>query len=145
LLFPPVTGAAFEDSSTLYNTSHLFVFGDLNFRVSLPDDHEHKVASRTGAFARVLESYMEREKLREYDQLFTERKKGTTFIGLREGNFWNFKCSYKYVLGEVDEYRYLDWLRFPIQLYLTSFGLQYQTCTIVDRPDYVLDVHGRSC
>jgi len=45
-----------------------------------------------------------RESLKEYDQLYVERKKGTIFLGLREGQFWNFKCSYKYNLGEVDSY-----------------------------------------
>jgi len=26
------------------------------------------------------------------------------FFGLREGDFWKFKCSYKYELGHVDKY-----------------------------------------
>lgn len=50
-----------------------------------------------------------RELLKEYDQLLTERRKGSIFVGLREGRFWDFKCSYKYELGEVDTYRYVGW------------------------------------
>lgn len=46
-----------------------------------------------------------REDLKEYDQLIIERdQKGSAFVGLREGDFWKFKCSYKYKLGEVDKY-----------------------------------------
>lgn len=48
-----------------------------------------------------------REALKEYDQLLLERRDPATrlFVGLREGEFWRFKCSYKYKLGEVDKYR----------------------------------------
>jgi len=40
----------------------------------------------------------------EYDQLTREMRKGNMFVGLHEGEFWKFKCSYKYRLGEVDHY-----------------------------------------
>jgi len=33
-----------------------------------------------------------------------EQKKGIVLVGLREGDFWNFKCTYKYGIGEVDKY-----------------------------------------
>ena len=29
------------------------------------------------------------------------------FVGFHEGEFWKFKCSYKYKPGEVDRYRYV--------------------------------------
>lgn len=48
-----------------------------------------------------------RETLKEYDQLINERRNGRAFIGLREGPFWTFKCTYKYVLGEIDKYKYV--------------------------------------
>lgn len=54
-----------------------------------------------------------REALKEYDQLINARRNGRVFIGLREGPFWSFKCTYKYKLGEVDKHQYA----FP--LYLT--------------------------
>lgn len=40
----------------------------------------------------------------EYDQLTREVRKGNIFQGLHEGDFWKFKCSYKYQIGEVDQY-----------------------------------------
>lgn len=47
----------------------------------------------------------ERFKLKEYDQLRIERDvRGSAFVGLKEGEFWKFKCSYKYKLGELDRY-----------------------------------------
>jgi hypothetical protein len=107
LLFPPTRNAS-ASFSTLYETSHLFVFGDLNFRVVLPSDHPHYGAAKQGDFANVLERYEDRENIKEYDQLIQERRRGNVFIGLREGKFWDFKCSYKYINGEVDRYRYGD-------------------------------------
>ena len=29
------------------------------------------------------------------------------FQGFREGEFWSFKCSYKFKIGEVDKYRFV--------------------------------------
>jgi hypothetical protein len=46
-----------------------------------------------------------RDSLREYDQLINERRNGRVFIGLREGPFWTFKCTYKYVLGDIDKHK----------------------------------------
>jgi len=51
-----------------------------------------------------LNSESTREELKEYDQLLVERRKGNAFIGLKDGEFWKFQCSYKYKLGEVDKY-----------------------------------------
>jgi hypothetical protein len=78
----------------------------MNFRVDLPPDHPHAHTARHGDFAEVLESYSAREEIKEHDQLLKERRKGTVFVGLREGRFWDFKCSYKYHIGEVDRYKY---------------------------------------
>jgi hypothetical protein len=101
LLFSPVASGS-KLSSTLYETSHLFLFGDLNFRLEIPSSH---ALSATDNFAHAIESESTREELKEFDQLTVERKKGTVFVGLREGEFWKFKCSYKYHLGEVDKYK----------------------------------------
>ncbi|KAJ7940451.1 inositol polyphosphate phosphatase [Mycena leptocephala] len=90
--------------TTLYETSHLFLLGDLNFRVVLPPEHPLKNAS--GAIGQALSSQSARDALKEYDQLLRERRDPASraFVGLREGEFWQFKCSYKYQLGEVDKY-----------------------------------------
>src|SRR5258707_11134115 len=89
-------------SSTLYQTSHLFLLGDLNFRLDIPSSHP---LSATKDFAQAIESETTRKELKEFDQLTVEKRKGTVFAGLREGDFWKFKCSYKYHLGEVDMYK----------------------------------------
>ena len=106
LLFPPVPGAEpSKTGSTLYETSHLFLLGDLNFRVDLPKTHPLYVKLKTADFSQAIESEKSREELKEFDQLTIEKRKGNIFAGLREGDFWKFKCSYKYKLGEVDKYR----------------------------------------
>lgn len=46
-----------------------------------------------------------REELKEFDQLLNAARNKDAFVGLHEGRFWGFKCSYKYELGEVDKYR----------------------------------------
>lgn len=46
-----------------------------------------------------------REQARNWDQLRKEVGLGNTFHGLREGNFWEFAPSYKYVIGEENLFR----------------------------------------
>ena len=58
-------------------------------------------------FGESLSSEETREELRHFDQLTIEKRKGTIFAGFHEGEFWKFKCSYKYKLGEVDRYKYV--------------------------------------
>ena len=104
LLFPPVNADS-KALSTIYTTSHLFFLGDLNFRLSLPPSHPLFPLIGHQDFSDALQSETTRQELKEYDQLLVERRKRTVFVGLREGDFWKFKCSYKYLLGEVDKYR----------------------------------------
>jgi hypothetical protein len=109
LLFPsvsPISGRLV--STTLYATSHLFFLGDLNFRLDIPSSHP--LLSDSNSLVRLnahLDTERGREELKEYDQLLTEWRKGTVFPGLREAEFWRFKCTYKFKLGEVDRYRYV--------------------------------------
>jgi len=103
LLFPPVSSSS-SSPTTMYSTSHLFMFGDLNFRLSLPKSHPLSGSEGRPQLLASLSAEAGRESLKEYDQLYVERKKGTVFLGLHEGEFWKFKCSYKYNLGEVDKY-----------------------------------------
>jgi hypothetical protein len=104
LLFAPHSEES-KKPTTLYDTSHLFFLGDLNFRVSLPEEHPMSTVLVGKGVANALNADDMREQLKEYDQLSIERKKGNVLISLREGEFWKFKCSYKYELGEVDKYR----------------------------------------
>ena len=105
LLFKPLSSSS--KPSTLYDTSHLFLFGDLNFRVSIPPSHPLSPSSNFTGLSEALKDSRVREELKEFDQLLVERRKGETFVGLREGEFWKFKCSYKCTIGEVDQYRYV--------------------------------------
>jgi len=100
LLFPPVSPDS-NIPSTIYATSHLFFLGDLNFRLEFPPSHP---LSFPQELTKALDDEIAREELKEFDQLLLEHRKGTVFVGLHEGQFWRFKCSYKYLLGEVDKY-----------------------------------------
>ncbi|KZO97869.1 inositol polyphosphate phosphatase [Calocera viscosa TUFC12733] len=90
LLFSPVDGTTAP--SQIYATSHLFLFGDLNFRLSQAPESS-QLLSQDG-----------REQLREYDQLYMAKEAGRTLHGLQEGEFWRFRPTYKYVLGSEDQY-----------------------------------------
>ncbi|KAF8843574.1 DNase I-like protein [Paxillus ammoniavirescens] len=105
LLFPPPSSSSSSQSpTTMYATSHLFFFGDLNFRVTIPLSHPLVTASPIEEVLCMLKDGKSREALKEYDQLINEHRNGRVFMGLREGPFWTFKCTYKYKLGEVDQY-----------------------------------------
>lgn len=145
LLFPPLPGSDSASPTTIYATSHLFFFGDLNFRVSIPPEHAlAKTQSGTEA-AQILDDELVREGLRDDDQLVVERdQKGSSFIGLREGDFWKFKCSYKYKLGEVDKYEYVrTFLPKCIQLTecFLSCDVQFEAQPLLDRQNNVRHIH----
>ena len=89
----------------MYSTSHLFFLGDLNFRLDLPPTSPYAGRTNVNRVEAALDTQSGREELKEFDQLLRERRKRTIFHGLREGEFWAFKCSYKFKIGEVDKYR----------------------------------------
>lgn len=99
LVFPPLPASPSSPrkpsagQTTVYDTSHLFFFGDLNFRLELPEAHPLRGPDKHTSLVTALDSESEREELKEYDQLRVEQKKGTVFTGLREGDFWKFKVS----------------------------------------------------
>jgi hypothetical protein len=107
LLFPPLPCSSSGTPTTIYSTSHLFFFGDLNFRLALPPTSPYAGPSNLQHLEATLDTQSGREELREFDQLLQERKKCTVFQGLREFDFWGFKCSYKFRIGEVDKYRFV--------------------------------------
>ncbi len=118
LLFAPIS----QDSkipSTLYHTSHLFLLGDLNFRLDIPKENPLYQKRFSDDFSQAIQTEEVREELKEFDQLTIEKRKGTVFAGLHEGEFWKFKCTYKYKIGEVDKYRYENTLH-PLQLHACS-------------------------
>jgi len=120
LLFAPSSQGS-KVPSTLYESSHLFMFGDLNFRLDIPQTDNLFSKRHTEEFSHAIEDEKTREELKEFDQLTIERRKGTVFVGLREGDFWKFKCSYKYKLGEVDKYRYVFFSYSEFLLFLIKF------------------------
>lgn len=68
----------------------------------------HALARPPPDFAHVIEQESIREDLKQYDQLSIVRDHNSrAFFSFREGDFWKFKCSYKYKLGEVDTYEYV--------------------------------------
>lgn len=97
LVFPPLTISPSSSRkpsttpTTIYDTSHLFFFGDLNFRLELPEAHPLHGPDNHGSLVSALDIESKREELKEYDQLRVEQKKGSVLVGLREGDFWKFK------------------------------------------------------
>ncbi|KZV83798.1 skeletal muscle/kidney enriched inositol 5-phosphatase [Exidia glandulosa HHB12029] len=95
--------------STLYDTSHLFFHGDLNFRLHIPRDFQSDgvflgAPNNHELLVERLQTDAGREQLKDFDELVLARRNNEILQGLKEGEFWRFKCSYKFVLGEVDRY-----------------------------------------
>ena len=107
LLFPPLPGSPSGTSTTMFSTSHLFFLGDLNFRLDLPPTSPYAGRANVHRVEAALDTQSGREELKEFDQLLQERRKHTVFHGFRESEFWAFKCSYKFKIGEVDKYRFV--------------------------------------
>jgi hypothetical protein len=107
LLFPPLPYSSSSAPTTIYSTSHLFFFGDLNFRLALPPTSPYTGPANFQHLEATVDTQSGREELKEFDQLLQEWRKRTVFQGLRESNFWAFKCSYKFRIGEVDKYMFV--------------------------------------
>ena len=103
-MFPPLPASPSSSRkpstspTTIYDTSHLFFFGDLNFRLNLPETHPLYGPGNRDSLVLALDNESKREELKEYDQLRMEQKKGTVLVGLREGDFWKFKVRPRFVL-----------------------------------------------
>ncbi|KAF8581253.1 DNase I-like protein [Ramaria rubella] len=106
LLFPSLSDVSGKmANTTIYATSHLFFLGDLNFRLDVPAGHPLRSGSDfIHRLNEILNTERGREEMKEFDQLTTEQRKGNIFPGLREGEFWRFKCTYKFKIGQVDHY-----------------------------------------
>lgn len=104
LLFPS-SGNNME-ATTIYSTSHLFFLGDLNFRLDIPHSHPLRLHAE---FITHLNAHLSteegRKELKEYDQLLVERRKNSIFQAMFEADFWRFKCTYKFEINTVDQYR----------------------------------------
>lgn len=85
-----------------YETSHLFLLGDLNYRlVRLPSGVYPREARQEDD---VLQLEKERFEMVELDTLRIEQREGRAFGGLREGDLSRFAPTYKRIVGQVDGY-----------------------------------------
>lgn len=89
-------------ASSIYATSHLFVFGDTNSRLDVPEVDNRPLSYDT--LVAQLATQEGREQAKNWDELRRETSLGNVFHGLREGNFWEFPPSYKYVIGEQNTF-----------------------------------------
>ncbi|RUP42720.1 Endonuclease/exonuclease/phosphatase [Jimgerdemannia flammicorona] len=105
---------------TIYDSDYTFLFGDLNYRISLtaPGSAPITIPLLLGLITDALPD------LRPYDQLTIERANQRTLQGFFEGPL-SFPPTYKFVVGTEDEYqstlripswcdRILWWHRMPL-------------------------------
>ncbi|KAH7102297.1 Endonuclease/exonuclease/phosphatase [Auriculariales sp. MPI-PUGE-AT-0066] len=97
--------------SNIYDSTHLFVHGDLNFRLHIPRNYQADgvflgAPGNHDLVVQRLKSDGGRREVAQFDELTLARQNpnSTLLQGLHEGDFVQFKCSYKFVLGEVDQY-----------------------------------------
>lgn len=106
LLFSPVSRPGHP--STIYDSTHLFFFGDLNFRLTRPGLDKEKLSGLQDVDILQLNGSLDgRQQLKQYDQLTRSQTEGKAFLGLREGEVEQFPLSFKYVVGTVDHYRFV--------------------------------------
>ena len=88
--------------SQVFETSHLFLMGDLNYRLASLPSEGHPTEGKFSDDVVALEK--ERAEMFELDTLRTEQKAGRVFGGLREGDITRFAPTYKRIVGQVDGY-----------------------------------------
>lgn len=89
-------------TAQIHHTSHLFIMGDLNYRlVKLPTETSLKESQ---AFDDETDMRKARAELIELDTLKREQAAGRVFGGLREGDLTNFAPTYKRIVGQVNGY-----------------------------------------
>lgn len=98
LLFPPFAAKASPGPDTIYDSTHLFFFGDLNFRLIQKDGLSYS------SIQEMANSPAGRQKLAQLDELTTEMRNGNVCNGLHEGDFSSFKPTYKYLLTSATDY-----------------------------------------
>ncbi|WVQ80506.1 hypothetical protein IAT38_002611 [Cryptococcus sp. DSM 104549] len=86
----------------VHDTSHLFIMGDLNYRLAkLPAPEGLHDANLSDD---VLALEKERASMFENDTLRREQREGRVFGGLREGDVTRFAPTYKRIVGQVGGY-----------------------------------------
>lgn len=99
LVFYP--GDALQPARQPHESSHLFIMGDLNYRLEkLPGTYPKE--SIKGRDTLALEK--ERAQLVPLDTLKREQRAGRVFGGMREGDLACFAPTYKRIVGQVEGY-----------------------------------------
>ena len=88
--------------SQVFDTSHLFVMGDLNYRLSRMPSTGWPSEPRESDDVQQLEK--DRLEMVQLDTLKAEQAAGRVFGGLREGDLSRFAPTYKRVVGQVEGY-----------------------------------------
>lgn len=86
----------------VFDTSHLFVMGDLNYRFSRIPQSGYPSQGKASDDIVTLEK--ERLEMVELDTLRKEQREGRVFGGLREGDLSRFAPTYKRIVGQVGGY-----------------------------------------
>ena len=103
----------------IFETSHLFVMGDLNYRLSRLPSTGYPTEGKMSNDMIALEK--QRDEMVEIDTLRKEQREGRVFGGLREGDLTRFAPTYKRVVGQIDGYsRYV-----PIPELMKSLESQF--------------------
>lgn len=127
-LFPPLPRSKSKAYSTIYDSTHVFFFGDLNFRLDVP-----KTLNRPD-FERMARTAEGRKQLLQYDQLVRAQREGR-IPPMKEAPLWDFQPTYKFLLNHVDTYRYVRFAAFPMsQVELKPRVEQRTTPPSMDRP-----------
>ncbi|WVR07141.1 hypothetical protein IAU60_004182 [Kwoniella sp. DSM 27419] len=86
----------------IFDSSHLFLMGDLNYRFSRQPDAAHLKEGKKSDDVLALEKG--RAEMFELDTLRREQREGRVFGGLREGDLTRFAPTYKRIVGQVEGY-----------------------------------------
>jgi len=108
MLFPPLPGSESKTHSTVYDSTHLFFFGDLNFRLDVPKSLDRP------DFEQMVRTVEGRKQLLQYDQLVRAQRENRIPL-MKEAPLWDFQPTYKFLLNHVDSYRSVHVYRLPIR------------------------------
>ncbi|WWC94076.1 hypothetical protein V866_000914 [Kwoniella sp. B9012] len=85
----------------IFDTSHLFIMGDLNYRLSKRPSAE---SLKESGEVDDIQLEKDRNEMILLDTLKREQNAGRVFVGLREGELNRFAPTYKRVVGQVEGY-----------------------------------------
>ncbi|EFP74386.1 hypothetical protein PGT21_033233 [Puccinia graminis f. sp. tritici] len=93
---------------TIYDTSHLFFMGDLNYRISLTPSATSSLQPITKeSLTKTIQEGRHSSLFPEHDTLSHQHAAGKVLVGLREAPI-NFKPTYKYKLNSGDQFVSFD-------------------------------------